>query len=264
MPPTEIEQAARLAAAHDFIMELPQGYDAVVGEKGVMLSGGQRQRIADQAVLRTGCSFWTTRPPVWTQDGGAHQQALWRLMPGRTFIIAQRLHGPSGGRDPASGRGQAADMGSHEELLGAQALALTRVLPEKQAERGASGIAGLQYQTRVGVAHPRPTSRGVDHIRSAIRGFHERRDARRPAEVRPRTGEAKASTGGSATPVRPYWKTLLAPGGDGRPPPRALTSSADKQMATGDVAGLDRIALALLATYLIGAYASAHRAPAVR
>jgi len=42
----DIEQAARLARAHDFIRELPQGYDTVIGDQGVRLSGGQRQRIA--------------------------------------------------------------------------------------------------------------------------------------------------------------------------------------------------------------------------
>lgn len=91
----EIEQAARTAAAHEFIMELPQGYDSPLGERGVMLSGGQKQRIAiARAILRDA--------PVLLLDEATSaldaeserfvQDAVDRLAEGRTtLIVAHRL-----------------------------------------------------------------------------------------------------------------------------------------------------------------------------
>jgi ATP-binding cassette subfamily B protein len=91
----DIERAARIARAHEFISELPEGYKTVLGERGVSLSGGQRQRVA---IARAVCS----NPPVLIFDDATSsvdtetefeiQQALKQAMASRTtFIIAQRV-----------------------------------------------------------------------------------------------------------------------------------------------------------------------------
>ncbi len=95
VPAERIEEAARVAFAHDFVQGLPDGYDTVVGERGAALSGGQRQRLAiARAVLRD--------PPVLVLDEATSaldteserlvQEAMRRLLAGRTvFVIAHRL-----------------------------------------------------------------------------------------------------------------------------------------------------------------------------
>jgi ATP-binding cassette subfamily B protein len=91
----EIEAAARAAAAHDFIVELPEGYDSYVGERGVTLSGGQKQRVAiARAILKDPriLILDDATSSVDTETEAEIQAALERLMVGRTsFVIAQRL-----------------------------------------------------------------------------------------------------------------------------------------------------------------------------
>ena len=91
----DVERAARTAHAYEFVSALPQGYDTVVGERGMQLSGGQRQRLAiARAILRD--------PPVLIFDEATSaldseaerlvQSAIDRLLEGRTvFVIAHRL-----------------------------------------------------------------------------------------------------------------------------------------------------------------------------
>jgi ABC-type multidrug transport system fused ATPase/permease subunit len=91
----EIEAAARAASAHDFIMELPEGYDSSVGERGVTLSGGQKQRVAIARALLKDPRILIlddATSSVDTETEAVIQAALERLMEGRTsFVIAQRL-----------------------------------------------------------------------------------------------------------------------------------------------------------------------------
>uniref|UniRef100_UPI003B3A314D ABC transporter ATP-binding protein n=1 Tax=Pseudactinotalea sp. TaxID=1926260 RepID=UPI003B3A314D len=85
----EIEEAARLAGAHDFVLDLPQGYDSVVGERGATLSGGQRQRIAiARAAIRNSSIIVLDEALTGLDDGTEREvvDALGRLTAGRTTV----------------------------------------------------------------------------------------------------------------------------------------------------------------------------------
>lgn len=120
-PLTEIVEAAKIAEAHEFITELPRGYDTVVGERGIKLSGGQRQRISiARAVLKD--------PPVLILDEAtssvdneteaAIQRSMERIIVGRTtIVIAHRLSTVrNADRIFVLERGVLIEQGRHEEL----------------------------------------------------------------------------------------------------------------------------------------------------
>ena len=91
----EIIRAARLANAHDFITELDQGYNTVIGERGITLSGGQRQRIAIARAIVRNAPILIMDEPTTGLDAASEElviEALHNLMKGRTCIInAHRL-----------------------------------------------------------------------------------------------------------------------------------------------------------------------------
>jgi ATP-binding cassette subfamily B protein len=118
----QVEAAARAAAAHDFIVRFPQGYDTPVGERGATLSGGQKQRVAIARTLLLNPRILILDDSTSSVDAVTEhqiQQALDHLMEGRTsFVIAQRI---STARNAdlilVLEQGQIVAHGTHETLL---------------------------------------------------------------------------------------------------------------------------------------------------
>ncbi|MBX7199624.1 MAG: ATP-binding cassette domain-containing protein [Rhodospirillaceae bacterium] len=123
----EVEEAARAALAHEFIMELPQGYDTVVGERGQSLSGGQRQRIAIARAILKNAPVLLLDEATSALDAETERQvqaALGRLKQGRTtLVIAHRLSTvASADQIVVVDKGRIAETGDHQALIAAGGL----------------------------------------------------------------------------------------------------------------------------------------------
>jgi subfamily B ATP-binding cassette protein MsbA len=118
----ELEEACRVANAHDFIAGFPDGYDTVVGERGVQLSGGQRQRVAIARAVLADPRVLILDEATSSLDAESEalvQEALERLMVGRTtIVIAHRLSTVlAADRIVVLAGGAIVEEGSHEELI---------------------------------------------------------------------------------------------------------------------------------------------------
>jgi ATP-binding cassette subfamily B protein len=119
----EIRRAAEAAHVAEFVEALPDGYDTMVGERGVKLSGGQRQRVALARAILRDAPILLLDEATSALDSESEilvQQALWRLMEGRTaLVVAHRLSTVAGmDRLVVLDRGRIIEQGTHQELLG--------------------------------------------------------------------------------------------------------------------------------------------------
>ena len=117
-----VREAAAASYADDFIMQLPQGYDTVIGESGQQLSGGQRQRLAIARALLKNAPILVldeATSQLDTESESSVQKALHNLMQGRTtLVIAHRLSTVmSAEAIVVMERGKIVERGTHAELL---------------------------------------------------------------------------------------------------------------------------------------------------
>lgn len=147
----EVLRVAKAANAHDFVMQFPEGYDTLVGERGVRLSGGQKQRIAIARALLEDPPLLILDEATSALDAeseGLVQEALERLMKGRTtIIIAHRLSTVrTAGEVLVLQDGMVAERGSHDGLLASDGV-YRRLVARQFGGQAPTAVAGLGEHT---------------------------------------------------------------------------------------------------------------------
>jgi subfamily B ATP-binding cassette protein MsbA len=122
VPLARVQEAAKMALAHDFILNMPDGYETVIGEKGVRLSGGERQRLAIARAILKNAPILILDEATSALDAESEafvQAALANLMQGRTvFVIAHRMSTVRRAtRIVVLESGRITETGTHEQLL---------------------------------------------------------------------------------------------------------------------------------------------------
>jgi ATP-binding cassette subfamily B protein len=160
----EVEQAARLARIHDFIMALPQGYDSTVGERGLKLSGGEKQRVAIARTILKNPSillFDEATSALDTRTEQEIQRSLEEVSRGRTtVVIAHRLSTIINADEiVVLDRGRVAERGRHGELLARNGLYADMWRRQQEAAREA--------ERHVAESEDAPSFRAEGHLRVA-------------------------------------------------------------------------------------------------